>query len=269
MRWAVAGIVVASAALVVWFVLGRPRAPTRTVKPRRLDAAALKTELARRIEQARALAEAPPIRTAPTSTNPLRGKGVVPHLGTDMIEPQCVLGPRELCSALGPLIAECDLGDPGACFAVGSYLADTPPRPLIANAYFLQACRIGDDDGCARLDDLKGPVPDDCTADVFACAWRAYRAKDEVALDKACALGVADACAFMADATKADAAASRAYFEAGCQLGSPMQCAELGHRLAPTCVPSAEQICYPPDPAQSAAALAMACAAGWGSDCAP
>lgn len=272
-RWATAAVAAVGLAFATWLLLWHRAGLSheRVVQPRRLDANALKNDLAQRIQRAHALAPTPAPARAPRdakSASSLRGKGRTPHLGTDMIEPQCILGPHELCTALAPLITACDGGDARACIAVGSYLSDTPPRPLIANVYFLQACRIGDDEGCQRLDDLKGEVPADCTADVFACAWRAYRAHDPAALDQACALGVADACAWMADATNSDAGASRAYFEAGCQLGSPMQCAELGHRLAPTCTPSDARLCYPPDAAQSAAALAMACAAGWGSDCA-
>ena len=275
-RRALVGAAVVAALAIAWVVLGRHAHDehARATRSRRVDVAAFQADVARRVERARKVVPAPPATAATaTSANKFFGKGVAPHLGIDQIEPQCVLGPRALCDALAPLITACDAGDARACIAVGEHLADTPPRPLIANAYFLQACRIGDAEGCDRLDALKGPVPDDCAADPFVCAWRAYRAKDQPelaqpALDQACALGVADACAYMANATKADVETSRAYFEAGCQLGSPMQCAELAHRLEPSCVSAPEQPCYPPDPAQAAAALAIACAAGWGgSDC--
>lgn len=266
----VAGV---TAAVGAWFVLrrGAHGEPARVVKPRRVDVAAFRADVAHRLERVRALAPAPPKPASPTtSASSSFGKGVMPGLGAELTKRPCVLGTDALCTAIAPLVTACDGGDARACIAVGSYLADTPPRPLIASVYFLQACRIGDVEGCDRLDDSKGPVPDDCAADPFVCAWRAYRAKDQAALDEVCALGVADACAFMADATKGDVEVSRAYYEAGCQLGSPMQCAELGHRLQPSCVPSPEQVCYPPDPAQAAAALAIACAAGWGgSDCPP
>jgi hypothetical protein len=267
-RWWAAAAVVAIAAAIAWFALGH-RAHARATRSRRIDVAAFQSDLAQRLDRARKLAPAQPKPSSPpTSTSKFFRTGVVPHAGAQLIEHQCTIGPQALCTALTPLVTLCDDGDALSCMAVGEYLADTPPRPLIANVYFLQACRIGDAEGCDRLDDLKGPVPDDCAADVFACAWRAYRAHDEAALDQACALGVADACAGMAFATKADAEVSRAYLEAGCQLGSPQQCAELAHRLEPACAPSAEQVCYPPDPAQAAAALAIACAAGWGgSDC--
>ena len=274
MRWWVVAalLVVATVAIVAWRRAdhGTPAPRARTVRPRALDVDALKADVARRIQQARAVAPTtPPARPArPGKTaSSLRGTGAMPKLGTQQIEPTCILGPHELCTALAPLITACDGGDARACIAVGSYLADTPPRPLIANVYFLQACRIGDDEGCERLDDLKGAVPADCAADPFACAWRAYRAHDQAALDQACALGVADACGYLAEAMKGDLDAARAYLEAGCQLGNPMQCGELGERLQPGCVPTPQRVCYPPDTAQAAAALAMACAAGWFADC--
>ena len=268
MRRALVGAAVVGAVVIAWLVLGHHE-HARAVRPRRIDATAFQTELAQRLDRARKLAPAPPRPASPaTSASKFFRTGVAPHAGADLIEHQCILGPQALCTALMPQVTACDGGDARACMAVGEYLADTPPRPLIATVYFLQACRIGDVEGCERFDDTKGPVPEDCAADAFTCAWRAYRAHDQVALDKACALGVADACAGMADATKTDVDVSRAYFEAGCQLGSPMQCAELAHRLEPSCAPSADQPCYAPDPAQATAALAIACAAGWGgSDC--
>jgi hypothetical protein len=275
-RWVLAGAAVVGAAGIAWLALRRDAHPehARAVKPRRVDVAAFQVDVAQRLERAHKLA---PVSSKPasatTSANKLFGKGVAPHMGAGLIEQQCILGPQTLCTAITPLVTACDGGDARACMAVGEYLADTPPRPLIATAYFAQACRIGDVEGCERLDDTKGPIPDDCAADPFVCAWRASRAKDQpelahAALDQACALGVADACASMAFAMKADAAVARAYLEAGCQLGSPMQCAALGHALLPTCTPTDDEPCYPPDPAQAAAALAIACAAGWGgSDC--
>jgi hypothetical protein len=275
-RWALAGAALVIALAIVWFALQRSAHPehVRAVKSRRVDVAAFQADVAQRLERARKLAPAPPAPARPaTSASKLFRTGVAPHAGADLIEHQCILGPQTLCTALTPLVTACDGGDARACMAVAEYLADTPPRPLIATMYFAQACRIGDVEGCERIDDTKGPIPDDCAADPFVCAWRASRAHDQpelaqAALDQACALGVADACAYMALATKGDAAAARAYLEAGCQLGSPMQCAALGHALLPTCTPSADQPCYPPDPAQATAALAIACAAGWGgSDC--
>jgi hypothetical protein len=270
-RRALVGAAVVAVLAIAWFVLGRHAHDehARATRSRHVDVAAFQADLARRLDRARTLAPLPPRPAAPaTSASKFFRTGAAAHAGAQLIEHQCTIGPQTLCTALVPLVTACDGGDARSCMAVGEYLADTPPRPLIANVYFLQACRIGDAEGCERFDDLKGPVPDDCAADVFACAWRAYRAHDDAALDQACALGVADACAGMALATKTDADVSRAYLEAGCQLGSPQQCAELAHRLLPSCVSAPEQPCYPPDPAQAAAALAIACAAGWGgSDC--
>ena len=71
----------------------------------------------------------------------------------------------------------------------------------------------------------------------------------------------------MADATKNDVARSRAYLETGCQLGSPMMCEYLGHRLERDADPGNVEVCYPPDEAQARAALAIACSAGWTSAC--
>jgi hypothetical protein len=275
-RWALLGAAVVAALAIAWFARGRLSHDehVRAVRPQRVDVAAFHADVAQRLERARRLAPTPPKPASPaTSASKFFRTGVVPHAGANLITDHCVLGPQTLCTTLLPLATACDGGDARACIAVGEYLADTPPRPLIATMYFMQACRIGDVEGCDRIDDTKGPIPDDCAEDPFVCAYRAYRAKDQpelarTALDQACALGVADACAYMANATKGDVETSRAYFEAGCQLGSPMQCAELAHRLEPSCVPSPEQPCYAPDPAQAAAALAIACAAGWGgSDC--
>ena len=276
-RWLGGGIVLVVACVIAWWRLGGPpvsdgERPARA-RSRRLDIAAFRATLAARLERARQLAARPlaqPSSSAPPSTprSPLQGQGLLPNAGKNLADPQCILGPRELCASLEPLIDRCDDGDAPSCIAVGEYLADTPPRPLIANVFFMQACRIGDPDACARYEELRTPSDAPCDRDPFACAWRAYRAHDPDGLEQACALGVADACAFMVERTKADADQSRAYLEAACELGNPMTCAELGHALTPGCIASDQQVCYPPDPSGALAALEMACAAGWGDrDC--
>jgi TPR repeat protein len=196
----------------------------------------------------------------------MQGLGPAPNLGTDLTKP-CILGPGELCATLAELIAGCDAGDADDCLAVGQFLADAPPRPLIAHVFFTQACRIGDATGCERLDQLKPPSSVPCDQDPFACEWRGYRARDQSLLDQACSLGAADACVNMAELTKGDVARSRSYLEQACQLGNAMTCEELGHRLSPGCAPSADRTCYPPDPAEAAAALAIACTAGFETAC--
>jgi len=194
------------------------------------------------------------------------GKGAMRTAGTDLIQPQCTIGPRELCTLLDSLVRACDAGDARDCLAVGQYLADTPPRGIIAVTFFLQACRIGDPAGCERLDELKAPSQLDCERDPFACSYTALRTQNQELHDQACSLGAADSCSFMSWFTKDDVELSRAYLEQACQLGLPMACAELGHRLQPGCVESDQRTCYAPDPAEASTVLEIGCTAGWSVD---
>ena len=87
---------------------------------------------------------------------------------------------------------------------------------------------------------------------------------DEVLLDQACALGVADACAMMVERLATQRERARKYLEIACELGNPMTCAELGRRLSAGC----KDDCYPPDPAAAAAASTIACDVGFTEACA-
>ncbi|HUQ01913.1 MAG TPA: hypothetical protein VM261_05420 [Kofleriaceae bacterium] len=187
----------------------------------------------------------------------------------EMMEPQCILGPAELCATIDEPVSDCAAGDGRACLAVGQYLADTPPRPLIAISYFLYACKAGDEEGCKRMKEVKEPTDAPCTDDVFRCGWLAYRSHDPARLDEACTEGVADACSWLITSYDRanDLERSRTYLEAACQLGSPMACNELGRRLMPGCKPEADEPCYAPDPAEAAEARTIACEAGFAEAC--
>lgn len=272
-RWWIAiGVVLAAIAAIAWRQMRGRESAVRKTHSTRLDPQALRTEQASRLERAKQLAIGLKSATSPSSNRkwPMQGIGPSKLGAMDLIHP-CSLGPRPMCDALTDLTQACDGGDADACLAVGQFLQDTPPRPLIANVYFLQACRIGDASGCERLDELKTPSDEPCDRDAFACAWRAYRAKppDRALLDESCALGVADSCAYMGMLGEDDVDVSRAYYETGCQLGSPMLCEELGERLKLGCVPDDHRRCYTPDPMESKSALEMACSSGFGSGCAP
>ena len=260
------------AGVIAWWVRDRGVATRHpAARGTRLDPAALDRRLAAGLERARHVrpraTPRPALPPPPPGNWPLQGLGALPRAGHDLIAPTCVLGPGALCTALADLIAGCDGGDAEDCLAVGEYLADTPPRPLIANVFFMQACRIGDDDGCERFYGLKAPSDAACDDDPFGCEWRAYRSHDPALADQACSLGAADACVVASDLAKADPERARTYLERACQLGSAAVCMELGLRLAPDCTASAAQICYPSDPTQSAAAFQMACSAGWTAAC--
>lgn len=244
----------------------------------RLDAEKYRADIRKRLERARkvddrrkraqaaALAmsgDAGPNR--PKSERPSSMKG----MSRDLMEPRCILGPAELCAAIDDSAIACDDGDGQACLAVGQYLADTPPRPLIALSFFLYACKSGAEEGCARMKDIKeGPVRP-CEEDIFGCAWKGYRGKDSDRLDDACSLGVADACAWLENHYKDDPARARGYLETSCQLGNPMACNELVQRLTAGCKPDPEvgRTCYPPDPAEAEEARTIACEAGFEEAC--
>jgi TPR repeat protein len=197
----------------------------------------------------------------------------------EMMEPQCILGPGELCATLDEAVADCATDDGRACLAIGQYLADTPPRPLVALVFFLHACNAGDEEGCRRMKEVKEPTDAPCADDVFRCGWLAHRSRDPARLDEACREGVADACSWLitwADDAN-DEQQSRTYLEHACQLGSPMACQELGRRLTPGCTPERPLAddgqtpmyfpCYPPDADQAAEARTIACEAGFADAC--
>lgn len=225
-------------------------------------------ERAKRLAEERKAVSPRPLPAGGGSGSGSTTAGAIKMKGRSLLEPSCVLGTAELCGLLAGVIDECDAGDGQACLAVAQYLADTPPRPLIAVTFFVLACRRGEEAGCERNALVKsGAMPEACADDPFVCAWIAYKAKDVERLDDACALGVADACAWMIEHYQDDAPRARAYLEMACQLGNPMTCMELGRRLSPGCTPAPDQPCYPPEPAEAAAARAIACAAGWKDAC--
>lgn len=200
----------------------------------------------------------------------LRGKKTMPGLVTMVFEPGCWLGPVALCQALAPMIRACDRGDRDDCLAIGQYLADEPPRLLVARSFFDQACRLGVDEACERLARTLADDPTPCADDPFACSVRALRTGDLALHEDACRLGAAESCV-MLGVLRADAAGQKAGFVAACQLGSSMACGGLAHALDPACQPSKDQACFPPDEVTARAALELACAGGWtmGLTCPP
>jgi len=257
----------------VWWWLRRPAADTSEREKRRssddrrpaqgrLDVEAFREQLAERVRRARRLAAQRPAPKARSAAWSMQGEGVVPGMAMGMIDPQCYLGPRAVCDALAGLAAECDSGDALACIAIGQYLADTPPRMLVAHMFFYQACKIGEPEGCARLDDLLPSSTVPCEADPFACGWRAYRMDDPELHEQACSLGAAESCSMLAMKTT-DLGRSRAYQETACQLGSPLGCWGLALALDPDCEEHENMRCYEPNEAEAKQALAMACETGW------
>lgn len=187
------------------------------------------------------------------------GRARAAGFGLRLTTPLCILGPADLCAALDDSVVACGDGDAQACLAVGQYLEEAPPRPMVGIVFFSYACSAGEREACEHLKVLRelGAAACGPDGDPLGCAWHASRSHDPADQARACELGVADACAFFAvDAP--DPGAARVYLERGCQLGSPMVCAELGRRLLPDC----DQDCYPPDPVQAAAASTIACEAG-------
>ncbi len=263
-RWIAIGVVLAAIAVIAWWRLRGDEAMVRKTHATRLDPQKLRKEQAARLERAKQLAARP-------RSNPVQATELIDRIFRSLVDP-CALGPRAMCDAIAELIVACEGGDAEECTAIGEFLQDTPPRPLIAIVFFMQGCKLGDEAACKRFELLKHPPEVACDADVALCAARAYRATppDRTLLDESCALGVADSCGYMAYLTETDAEQSRAYYEAGCQLGSPMMCQELGERLAAGCKTNdIRPTCYPPDPAESKTALDMACASGFGNGCAP
>jgi hypothetical protein len=272
-RWWIAlGLMLAAVGVIAaWRWSRRDDGDGHTTAPRvtrsgGLDVEAFRAGLAVRLRRAKEIATLAPKTAAPSSQPtgkwPIQGRGPLPSSGKGLMTP-CLLGPKELCAMLADLILGCDAGDARDCIAVGQYLADTPPRPLIAITFFMQACLIGDPAGCERFYGLKEPSDAPCESEPFACAYRAGFSVDQEQLDDACSLGVADACAYMVELTKDDIEQSRAYLETACQLGNPMTCGQLGHRLSTGCTASEYGTCYPVDTAQASAAIQIACSAGW------
>lgn len=265
----------AGAAVVVvlvaaaWWLWRRERRPARPrVVPsstvHRLDVSAFRTQLARR----RALAQQLKARTARPLAHPAAARRS--FLLDSMVRPRCMIGPGELCAILEDPILECDDGDAQACLAIGQYLQDTPPRPLIAVVFFHRACKLGEAEACARVAVFKKDPSRTrivCADDPLGCAWQAQHAADPVQTDEACTAGVADSCASMVMLAEDedDPVAGRAYLEASCQLGNALACWGLADRLSPDCD---EAPCYPPDPSQAAAASTIACEAGFIEYCA-
>ena len=274
-RWISLALVVVAAGVIGLLVLRRhdTHARPRLVHGRRLDVDAFRAELATRLRRANELAARRGDEPAPP---PRRGRAWerfgTGHTSTvikSLIEPRCVLGPHELCVALGALVRGCEDGDARDCIAVGQYLEDVPPRGIVAVAFFLQACWIGDPAGCERIDELQAATTASCDTDPFACGYVAMHAQDLELHDRACSVGVADSCSMVSWMLRDDPEQARVYLEAACQLGLSMACAAIGHALQPGCVENDVQPCYDSDPAQAKAALEIACAAGWGSagDC--
>jgi hypothetical protein len=269
--WLVLGVLAVAAGLGGWFLFVRDGGSSRSrgAELRGLDVVAFRAALAAKTQHAKEIVARPPVAPRAPSLDvvkdkwPTQGLGALPGLGRRLIEPQCTLGPRELCTSLAPLIDGCDGGDPLDCIAVGQFLEDTPPRPFFAQSFFAQACRIGDPAGCRRVDELKSDRGLPCERDPFACGLEALRSQDRNRLDESCSLGVAASCSYMAMFTTGDLEVSRAYLEAGCQLGEPAICQDLGHRLQPDCESTELAPCFPPDPSLARAALEIACAAGW------
>lgn len=273
------------AALIWWFALrgngeGGGASRTHRASPTRrgVDVETYRASYRQRLASARQVAARRRAAAARprNDVDAARAAAARTFLMRDMMEPRCILGPGELCAALDEPVTDCADGDAGACLAVGQYLADTPPRPLIAISFFHYACKAGDEEGCRRMKEVKEPMTASCADDPFRCGWLAARSQDPAQLDAACTEGVADACAFMEHLHVEDTETSRTYLEAACQLGSPLACQELGRRLMPGCEPERPLSedgqpmyfpCYPPDPVQAAEARAIACEAGFEEAC--
>jgi TPR repeat protein len=276
----VAGIAVALGCVTVVVVV---RSCTRThgavrvqaSSTHRLDVAAFRAELGRRLARARELVARPlpvePVAESEPRRRQEEGTGAIPSLCTSLLGPPCSVGPPEVCAAIAKLVVACDGGDAASCLAAGQYAEDTPPRSRTAVFFYVQACRIGDDDACARLDTLHGESAAGsarCDADLLACSFRASRLGDGALADQACALGAGDSCLDRVRAADGDDELKRGYIEAACQLGETGACAALAWRLRADCGDSEmDDTCYPPDPEQARAALEIACSEGWTYAC--
>lgn len=276
-RWVavLGGVVAIGIALIAWRTLREDRPARRHATAKsRLDVVAFRAQLALRVKRAKNVAARRKAEAAePVATEKPRSKAWA-RLGSgagkmshrDLLDPRCWFGPLEVCESLGPLVDECDGGDAISCIAVGQYLADNPPRILIANMFFYQACRIGDSAGCERLDDLEPGATGECEEDPWACGWRAYKTKDYAKHEEACTLGAAESCTMIA-AESNDPDVQRAYYETACQLGHSLVCDALATLLAPDCEDDEGMTCLPIDEDGAARAREMACAAGFSERC--
>lgn len=262
-RWIVAGGGLVAAGVLAWLLAHRDTA-TPPPRPHRepLDVEAFRAELSARLDHARHLVPPPKPPAPPTRRWPDQGRGAIPGMGTYDLAP-CLLGPAEMCAALTPLVTGCDDGDASDCLAVGQFLVDTPPRPLIARTYFIQACRIGDPTGCERADELDPKSGLSCEQNAVACTLRGLVTHNPELLEDACTRGVADACSILSSFVEGDVDRARGLLARSCQLGFPLACLALGKRLSADCVTTESIPCFPPDPDQATAALAIARAAGW------
>ena len=197
---AIAGVVVAGG-LATWWTL-REDEPRRQPRPaaqppaRKLDVAAFRAELAQR----KAKVDALRTREDPKPDEP--AKPYEPPQASTMIallvDPECNIGPGELCKGLEDIIRACDVGDAAACLAVAQYLQDTSPRPPRGVLMFLlAACKRGEASACERVEALKQPFTGTCADDPIACATHALRAQDRYLLGQACEAGVAETCAWL------------------------------------------------------------------------
>lgn len=236
--------------------------PGNERQQRRLDLTAFRADLAQRkakIEALRVEAETR-AKDAAVPYEPPQASTMV----SLVIDPECMLGPGELCTSLQDVIEGCDVGDAASCLAVAQYLQDTPPRPTRGVLMFLlAACKRGDAAACQRMEVLKQPFTGTCATDPTACALHSLRTQDRYQLGQACEAGVAETCAWLGK-NVGNADARRRYLESACQLGNAAACADLGRRLAASC---GGDDCFPTDAEQAAAALAIACAAGYADAC--
>ncbi len=270
-RWIVLGSLVALAivALIAWRVVREKAHARQRATPSRLDVAAFRAVLAERVRRAKQIQVTRPAGSPaePPRSKAWEKKGSGPIKGVvDLLrDRQCWVGPMALCDALQPLAEACAQGDARSCIAVGQYLSDEPPRILTAVIFFHAACRIGDEDGCKRLDAIE-VAPETCEEDPFACQWRAYKSKDMALHDQACSLGAGESCAMIAFEEK-DSHKRLSYYETACQLGHTGACDLIVKLSSPTCEDDDGDYCLPVDEEAAARAKVIACEAGFTEHC--
>lgn len=280
MRWVVVAVLVVAIGIVTWRIARtEDRPPPRPTAVRSgkiiLDVGAFTRLRDARLERARGLAKSHGPRQRVGSGSGLAGISIT----SEVAGRYCILGPAALCDSLAEMLADCDAGDATTCLAIGQFLADTPPRALMAILFFAKACDLGDREACVYQEMLRGGAAQRCDEDSFACGWRATRTMDLAVLDEACTHGVGDACAFasfIGGDQANDLAKSQAYLEKACQLGLPMACQGLADRLSPDCEPKrftsedgkdTWSVCYAIDEALAEQARVIGCEAGWGNGC--
>jgi hypothetical protein len=266
-------VAVAAIAVITWRVVrDEPRTRRRATSQSRLDVAAFRTALAERVRRAKLVVAnhaSGPVASEPPRSRvwEQKGKGpLAPSMLRQLIsqETECWVGPAALCDALRPLLDACSAGDARSCMALGQHLADEPPRLLIAYVFFVDACRIGDEEGCRRVDAMQ--VHTSCEDDPFACSWRALKNTDMHMHEQACSLGAAESCSFLAFEEKDDAKRV-AYYETSCQLGNTGACDVLAQLLSPDCDENETTLCLPIDEEAEKRAKAIACEAGFADHC--